>query len=98
MVNILIKKTTVPKTSSRVSWEEFIGKTGIHPLRLSELVEMEWIEYDLTDQDRYLFPEKEIFRVKRLLRICKDFELPTLAGMIIVDLIERIEFLEKQIK
>jgi len=47
--------------------------------------------------ENYHFPEGEIFRVQKLMRICRDFELPTIGGTIIVDLLERIEAMEKEI-
>ncbi|MDQ7033179.1 MAG: chaperone modulator CbpM [Desulfonauticus sp.] len=97
MVNIKIKEVSQPCVTNVLSWEEFIFRTGINPLRLSELVEMDWINYAVAGDNTYLFPEKEVYRVRKLLRICRDFELSTLAGMIIVDLLERIECLERKL-
>ncbi|WP_456324736.1 chaperone modulator CbpM [Desulfonauticus submarinus] len=97
MVNIRIKEISQPCVSQKLSWEEFVFRTGINPLRLTELIEMDWINFDRVGEDHYLFPEKEIYKVQRLLRVCRDFELSTLAGMIIVDLIERIEQLEREL-
>lgn len=83
--------------SSLLHWTQFVQSTGVCPYRLSELVEMGWVDAVRISSDDYHFPEREIFRVQKLMRICRDFELPTIGGTIIVDLLERIEDMEKEI-
>ncbi len=83
--------------SNLIHWSQFVQSTGVCPYRLSELVEMGWVETVRVSDDNYHFPEREIFRVQKLMRICRDFELPTIGGTIIVDLLERIESMEKEI-
>ncbi|WP_045211631.1 chaperone modulator CbpM [Desulfonatronovibrio magnus] len=83
--------------SNLIHWSQFVQKTGVCPYRLTELVDMGWVETVSTSKDNYHFPEKEIFRVQKLMRVCRDFELPTIGGIIIVDLLERIESMEKEI-
>lgn len=39
-----------------------------------------------------------MYRVRKLERICCDFGLPVVGGTIIVDLLERIEELEQQVR
>ena len=98
MTKIRIREESSLVCSNLIHWNQFLQKTGISPYRLAELIDMGWVHYVCTQSDNYLFPHHEIFRVQKLVRICKDFELPTLAGMIIVDLLERTEQLEKKIK
>jgi len=98
MTKIKVKEESSPVCSNLIHWSQFVHKTGISPYRLAELVDMGWVHYVCTQSDNYLFPYSEIFRVQKLVRICKDFELSTLAGMIIVDLVDRVEQLEKKIK
>ena len=40
----------------------------------------------------------DIYRVRKLERICCDFELPVLGGTIIVDLLERVDQLERRVR
>ena len=84
--------------SKLIHWSQFVQLTGINPYMLSELLEMGWVESVQTSSENYHFPVKEIFRVQKLVRICRDFELSTIGGMIIVDLLERIENQDKEIQ
>ncbi len=84
--------------SKLIHWSQFVQLTGVSPNMLNELVEMGWVESVQTSVESYHFPVKEIFRVQKLVRICRDFELSTIGGMIIVDLLERIESQEKEIQ
>jgi chaperone modulatory protein CbpM len=38
-----------------------------------------------------------VYRLRKLQRICDDFELPSVGGVIIVDLLERIDQLERKV-
>ena len=40
----------------------------------------------------------DIYRARKLERICCDFELPVLGGVIIVDLLERVDQLERRVR
>ncbi len=88
----------LPATSELVIWSRFIELTGIHPTRLGELVELGWLRPNRTQKDCYLFHPRDVYKVSKLERICVDFELPALAGTIIIDLLERIENLELQVR
>lgn len=72
---------------------DFMEITGIAPERLQEILALGWIE---ATSDA--FHDNDIYRVKKLERICCDFELPVLGGTIIVDLLERIDELERTVK
>ena len=54
---------------------------------------------DRTETDACtLFSEGDVYRVRKLERICADFELPVVGGTIIVDLLERIDQLEREVQ
>ena len=84
--------------SDLVIWSRFVELTGIHPSRLGELIELGWVCPDRTREDCYLFHPRDVFRVSKLERLCRDFELSAMAGTIIVDLLERIEILDRQVR
>lgn len=96
------KENALPARSQYMAWAEFVELTGIHPLRIGELLEIGWIEAleaGGPDTDRnYLFREVDVYRVRKLERICADFELSVLGGAIIVDLLERVDLLEKKVR
>ena len=92
------KNPTLPAPSTVMVWEEFIQITGVHPERLQELLALGWIEARGSAAQQYLFRDTDIYRVRKLERICCDFELPVLGGTIIVDLLERIDALERSVR
>ncbi|MDD4701393.1 MAG: chaperone modulator CbpM [Desulfovibrio sp.] len=92
------KNPTLPAPSTVMVWEEFIQITGVHPERLHELLALGWIETRGSAAQQYLFRDADIYRVRKLERICCDFELPVLGGTIIVDLLERIDTLERSVR
>lgn len=87
----------LPVQSDRIAWAQFIELTGVHPSRLGELLEMEWIVPAKAADKHYLFTRKDVFRVRKLIRICDDFSLSPTGGSIIVDLLERVEDLERKV-
>jgi chaperone modulatory protein CbpM len=92
---------SLPARSPYIAWAEFMELTGIHPSRIGELLEMGWIETletGTSDGRGYLFREPDVYRVRKLERICADFELTVLGGAIIVDLLERIDMLENKVR
>lgn len=88
------KSFSLPTPSSAMAWEEFLEHTGIAPERLQELLTLGWIEVRTISVTEHLFCAADVYRVRKLERICCDFELPVLGGTIIVDLLERIDTLE----
>ncbi|SIN74035.1 chaperone modulator CbpM [Halodesulfovibrio marinisediminis] len=88
----------LPVRSDRIAWAQFLELTGIHPSRLGELLEMEWIIPAKAANKHYLFTRKDVFRVRKLIRICDDFNLTPTGGSIIVDLLERVEELERKVQ
>ncbi len=87
---------SLPVRSQYLAWAEFTQITGIHPSRIGELLEIGWIESAAAPD--YLFREADVYRVRKLERICADFELPVLGGVIIVDLLDRIDMLESKVR
>ena len=92
------KKSSLPVPSTVMVWQEFIEATGIAPERLQELLGLGWIEVRTSAAQDFLFRDVDIYRVRKLERICCDFELPVLGGTIIVDLLERIDSLERMVQ
>ena len=83
MSNISRHQNSLPVLSSLVGEEEFLRLTGL----------------DHTDpENATLFSGRDVYRVRKLERICCDFGLPVVGGTIIVDLLERIEELEQQVR
>ncbi len=89
------KAPTLPYPSKVMAVEEFIDITGIPPEHLQELVALGWLETRTTAAEAQMFHDADIYRVRKLERICGAFEIPLVGGTIIVDLLERIERLER---
>jgi chaperone modulatory protein CbpM len=86
-----------PVRSALVSWAEFVELTAAHPGRIGELIELGWIEPRTTSAAAYLFRLRDVYRLRKLERLCQDLDLSLAAGTIIVDLLERIEELEQKV-
>lgn len=97
-MTMLKKEHDLPTPSVYMAWAEFVEHTGILPARLEEIIEIGWLEPDRTQSEQCLFRQRDIYRVRKLERICMDFELPAIGGTIIVDLLERIDLLEQMLK
>lgn len=92
------KNSTLPSPSDALAWEEFVELTGIKPEHLSEIVSLGWIDSRSGAGNVVTFRDTDIYRVRKLERICCDFELPVIGGTIIVDLLERIDRLECMVR
>ena len=94
-----IAKTSgsMPVRSRLITFVEFVDMTGVHPSRLGELIELGWIEPQRTGQEAYLFRIRDVYRLRKLMRLMDDLELGLAGGTIVVDLLERIEFLENKV-
>lgn len=97
-MSMIPKKTRLPAPSAVMVREEFIQATGIAPDHLEELLGLGWLEVWGGDTQQHLFRDADIYRVRKLERICCDFDLPVLGGTIIVDLLERIDALERMVQ
>lgn len=85
-------------TPNVLAVEEFIEVTGISPDHLQEIVALGWIESQSQPPQVRMFRDADVYRVRKLERICCDFELPVIGGTIIVDLLERIDRLESLVR
>lgn len=97
-MSIIKMDSGLPIRSELMAWAEFVEITGVRPDRLEELVDMGWVEPGQVAGEQRLFRNLDIYRVRKLERICCDFELPAVGGTIIVDLLERIDMLERSLR
>ena len=81
-MELLQNTKDVPSRSTLIVWGEFLELTGTTPDRLSAL----------------LFRQDDVYRIRKLERLCSDFELHTLGGSIVMDLLDRIATLELRIR
>ncbi|NJB67778.1 chaperone modulatory protein CbpM [Desulfobaculum xiamenense] len=88
----------VPEPSNLVTWVSFIELTAVHPSRLTELIDIGWVEPLETSARGVLFHQRDVYRVRKLVRLCADLEVGVTGGMIIVDLLARIENLEHKVR
>ena len=88
------------------TWLEFTKEAGITEERAKELLDLGWLQptnavsgdESILDYDVILLRQVDVFKARKANRLCMDFELPSLAGAIIVDLLERIDDLEARLK
>jgi len=88
----------LPERSEYVAWAELVELTCIQPAEVAELVDLGWISPTRTSADEYLFRLRDVYRIHKLLRLVKDLDVSFNSGSIIVDLLERVEELEKEIE
>ncbi len=96
MADIIRREKHLPAASDLVSEEEFLRLTGLTADSLQELVQLDWLSLTRTST-ALLFSEGDVWRTKQLARLCADFELSMLGGSIVVDLLERIDDLEREV-
>jgi chaperone modulatory protein CbpM len=84
--------------SRLVAWSEFLELTGARAERVSELVELGWLQPLRQEEQTFLFRQVDVYKTRKVDRLCDDFDLSSLAGSIIVDLLERIEELETRLR
>lgn len=88
----------LPEPSDLVAWGQMVEYTDIDPNRCAELIELGWVAPVKTNQAEYLFRLRDVYRVQKLMRICRDLEVSFSGGTIIVDLLEKIEILEGELE
>ena len=57
-----------------------------------------WLKPTRTAEAALLFRQDDVYRIRKLERLCSDFELHTLGGSIVMDLLDRIATLELRIR
>jgi chaperone modulatory protein CbpM len=98
MTIVQVHEHGLPVTSRRIGTREFLELTGLTEETLMELVRLDWIIPARTAQEEFLFVDVDVLRVRKYRRLCADFELSPVAGIIIVDLLERIAHLEERLR
>jgi len=88
----------LPTRSTLLVLEEFLDISGSSRDRVNELVDMGWLTPSRTAGEELLFRLADVYRLRKLERLCADFDMHTLAGTIVVDLLARIEELERRLK
>lgn len=88
----------LPDKSEYVAWAELIRLTSIDPAEVAELVELGWISPTETNAEGYLFRFRDVYRIQKLMRLVKDLDVSFNSGSLIVDLLERVEELEKEVE
>ena len=88
--NCLIRSELIP-------WGRLVELTCVEPATVAELLEMGWIDPVRTRADEYLFRSRDVYRIQKLQRLCRDLEISHAAGSIIVDLLDRVERLEQEL-
>ncbi len=84
----------LPEPSNLVAWAQLVEYTEIDPASCAALMEMGWIDPARTQAEELLFTLRDVYRVQKLMRICRDLEVSFSGGTIIIDLLEKIETLE----
>ncbi len=95
-MSMLVREPTLPAPSALVAWAQVVEIARIGPDRVAEVIELGWVEPVRSGAD-FLFRMDDVLRMRRLSRLCADIGLSTIAGTIVVDLIERVERLENEI-
>lgn len=99
MVDItVIAGGELPVKSQLIAWSQFMELTGLHPSFVGELIELGWLSPQLTHGSEYLFRPRDVYRVRKLSRLCRDLDISPVGASIIVDLVERVESLEKRVR
>jgi len=88
----------LPERSEYVAFAQLLELTGIPRVEVVELVDLGWITPATTGADEYLFRLRDVYRIHKLMRLVNDLEIPFNCGSIVVDLLERVEELEKEIE
>lgn len=97
-MDLLQDKKDLPSRSRFIVWSEFIDITGTTPEHVFELIEIGWLEPTRTAKNVLLFQQRDVYKLRKLERICMDFEIDILSGSIIIDLLERVDELEKRVR
>ena len=97
-MQLRVEVNDLPIRSKLIALEEFIQITDSTEERVIELVEMGWLTPTKTAGQAFIFGHVDAYKLRKLERLCSDFDLHTLAGSIVVDLLERIDILERRLR
>lgn len=94
----IIAGKSAPMKSELIAWTQFIELTELHPSFVGELIELGWLCPRGGPGSGYLFVTRDVYRVRKLSRLCRDLDINPVGGSIIVDLVERIEELDARVR
>jgi chaperone modulatory protein CbpM len=81
------------ETNPELTWEEVCNAYHVPPEWLAEL-----IAYGVIEPDHARFDAKNVFRIRRLVRLQHDLELNLAGAALALDLIDQIENLRTQVE
>ena len=88
----------LPSRSKLYSRRQLLEITGVGEVRLTEILELGWIDPIMAGNDEPLFLVRDVYLIGKLQRIATDFDVCLTGASIIVDLLDRIETLEKRVE
>lgn len=94
MTELMFRRDELPAKSELIVWDELIIQCDCPPELLLELVEMGWLKPSQSTSSSHLYNNTDVYKIRKLARICHDLELPLIGGTIIVDLLKRVHDLE----
>lgn len=98
-IKILMNKESEPPVRSQLmAWTEFVELSGYGSETLVELLEMGWLAPAQSANQADLYSHTDVYRVRKLRRICSDLEVSILGGTIIVDLLTKVGELERKVQ
>jgi len=86
----------VPPSGSRLSLDDLIRLTHVHPDLIGRFQDWGLIEPMQTEPD-LCFSEKAVPRIRRILRLRKDLGINWAGIGVVMDLLDRIDSLEQEI-
>ncbi|SKA74491.1 MerR HTH family regulatory protein [Paucidesulfovibrio gracilis DSM 16080] len=93
-----VERPNLPERSELVAWAQLVEITRVEPAHVSELLELGWISPVKTRAEEYLFRLRDVYRIQKLMRLCRDLDISVMGASIVVDLLERIEQLEDELE
>ncbi|XPV75380.1 MAG: chaperone modulator CbpM [Desulfovibrio sp.] len=95
---LLVKvENNLPELSDQIVYKQFLEYSAVNGDVLEELIDLGWIVPAKTHAEELLFKSKDVMRVQKLIRLYNDLELSLSGASIIVDLLEKIDCLEKEV-
>ncbi|MEF2145224.1 MAG: chaperone modulator CbpM [Desulfovibrionaceae bacterium] len=92
-----VQQPHLPEKSGMIAWAQLVEITQVEPADVSELLELGWISPVKTKAEEYLFHLRDVYRIQKLKRLCRDLDISLMGASIIVDLLERVELLEAEL-
>ncbi len=97
MPDIDLHQAEMPTKSPLISQNDFLQQTEITIERIEELLELGWLKAAQKTENSLMFNSHDVYRVRKLERLCLDFEIQALPAAIIVDLLTKVESLEAEL-